>query len=72
MGLKEPVIVHYGHYERQVFKAMAARHGEPAKDGPVAKAIAGAKNLVSIIYDQIYFPTFSNGLKHVASSLGLT
>ena len=29
-------------------------------------------NLVSVIFAQIYFPTFSNGLKEIAEYLGFT
>ena len=49
---------------------MCSRYTEPEEDSPAAKAIASAVNLLSIIYAQIYFPTYSNGLKEIASYLG--
>ena len=36
----------------------------------MAKAIGSMVNLVSVIFAQIYFPTFSNGLKEIAEYLG--
>lgn len=35
-----------------------------------AHAIENSVNLLSIIYAQVYFPTFSNGLKEIAVGLG--
>jgi len=68
--LKSPVIIHYGGYESSFFRKMCSRYTEPEEDSPAAKAIASAVNLLSIIYAQIYFPTYSNGLKEIASYLG--
>ena len=49
---------------------MCSRYGEPMKDSPPAKIIKSAVNLLSFIFAQIYFPTYSNSLKDVVSSLG--
>jgi hypothetical protein len=49
---------------------MCSRYGEPAKDSPLAKIIKSAVNLLSFIFGQIYFPTYSNSLKEIVSSLG--
>jgi predicted RecB family nuclease len=40
------------------------------KDSPLGKIIKSAVNLLSFIFAQIYFPTYSNSLKEVVSSLG--
>ena len=40
------------------------------KDSPLAKIISSGVNLLSFIFARIYFPTYSNGLKEVVSSLG--
>jgi hypothetical protein len=40
------------------------------KDSPLAKIVKSAVNLLSFIFAQIYFPTYSNSLKEVVSSLG--
>ena len=36
----------------------------------MAKAIASSVNLLSLIFAQVYFPTYSNGLKEIARFLG--
>ena len=68
--VEQPVLIHYGSYETTFLKAMKERHGGPLDDSVVAKAIATARNLVSVMFAQIYFPTFSNGLKDMAGWLG--
>jgi len=35
-----------------------------------AKAIQAAINILSVTFSQVYFPTFSNGLKEIAGNLG--
>lgn len=37
--------------------------------GLLDQLIAGAVNLLSVIYAQIYFPTYLNGLKEIARCL---
>ena len=69
-GIENPVLVHYGGYETTFLKRMCSRYGEPMKDSPPAKIIKSAVNLLSFIFAQIYFPTYSNSLKEVVSSLG--
>jgi hypothetical protein len=49
---------------------MCRRYGGPPNDSAAAKAIASAINLLSVIYAQVYFPTYSNGLKEIARFLG--
>jgi predicted RecB family nuclease len=69
-GINNPVLIHYGRYESIFLKQMYDRYGEPPK-GPVqSKIISEALNLLSIIFAQVYFPTYSNGLKDIASSIG--
>jgi len=69
-GIQHPVLVHYGSYETTFLKRMCSRYGEPVKDSPLAKIIKSAVNLLSSIFAQIYFPTYSNSLKDIVSSLG--
>jgi len=62
-------IVHYGSYETAFFKRMRERYGEhvtPAIEGCLAKAL----NILSAIYDHVFFPTYSNSLKDIAHYLG--
>jgi predicted RecB family nuclease len=69
-GIDNPVLIHYGRYESMFLKQMFDRYGEPPKAPARAKIIDGALNLLSIIFAQVYFPTYSNGLKDNASFIG--
>jgi predicted RecB family nuclease len=68
--VESPVLMHYGSFETAFMKRMCERYGEPPDGSGPAKAIASAVNLVSVIFGQVYFPTFSNGLKEIAGHLG--
>jgi predicted RecB family nuclease len=68
--LEKPVLIHYGSYETAFLKRMGERHGQPPENSVAAKTIGAAVNLLSVIYAQVYFPTFSNGLKEIAGHLG--
>jgi predicted RecB family nuclease len=70
-GIDNPVLIHYGAYETTFLKRLAARYPAPPADTPyVDGLIKRAVNLLAITYAQIYFPTYSNGLKEVAGHLG--
>ena len=49
---------------------MCERHGRPPAGSQAATAVDRATNLLSFIYAQIYFPTYSNGLKEITGYLG--
>lgn len=68
--IDHPVLIHYGSFETKFLKKMCDRYGAPPKDSAAAKAIASSVNLLSLIYAQIYFPAYSNGLKEIARYLG--
>src|SRR5208283_4168308 len=68
--VEKPVLVHYGSYETTFLARMSERHHNPPQDSTAVKAFAMAVNVVSIIFAQIYFPTYSNRLKDVAEWLG--
>jgi predicted RecB family nuclease len=68
--IANPHLIHYGSYETTFLKRMCERHGRPPADSQGATAVTHATNLLSFIYAQIYFPTYSNGLKEVAGYLG--
>jgi predicted RecB family nuclease len=68
--IPNPVLIHYGRYETIFLKRMRERHGTPSEGSVAAMAIENATNLLSFVYAQIYFPTFSNGLKEIAQHLG--
>ena len=62
--LENPQIIHYGHYETVFFRKMRERYSHVVNVSD--KLIEGAVNLLSVIYSQVYFPTYSNSLKEIA------
>jgi transposase len=68
--VEKPVLIHYGSYETTFISNMRNRHGSPPENSVPALAIGAAFNLVSFMFGRIYFPTFSNRLKELASMLG--
>jgi predicted RecB family nuclease len=68
-GIKKPVLIHYGSYETTFLKRMCQRYGEP-ENNLAAAALASPLNLLSVIFGNIYFPSYSNGLKDCANWLG--
>jgi predicted RecB family nuclease len=69
-GVDRPVLIHYGSFETTFLKKMCDRYGGPPKESAVAGAISTSVNALSLIFAQIYFPTYSNGLKEIARCLG--
>jgi len=69
-AVEKPVLIHYGSYETDFLKRMGERHGRPPESSVAARTILAAVNLLSVIFAQVYFPTFSNGLKEIAAYLG--
>ncbi|MDP2157918.1 MAG: TM0106 family RecB-like putative nuclease, partial [Nitrospirota bacterium] len=61
-GIENPVLIHYGSFETTFLKKMCNRYGGPPEDSALSKAIATSVNLLSVIYSQVYFPSYSNGL----------
>ena len=68
--IEKPILIHYGSYETTFLKRMSERYGSPPKASAASEAIGSTVNLLSFIYAQIYFPTFSNGLKEIGKWLG--
>lgn len=68
--IMNPHLIHYGSYETIFLKRMCQRHGGPPEGSHAATAVDRATNLLSFIYAQIYFPTYSNGLKEITGYLG--
>ena len=69
--IEKPVLIHYGSYETNFLKTMSERQGAPFEGSTVATMMDCAINLVSVMFAQIYFPTYSNGLKEIAGWLGV-
>jgi hypothetical protein len=69
--LNAPHLIHYGNYETQFLKRMKERYARgPENDAFIDQLICSSFNLLSLTYAQIYFPTYTNGLKDVARYLG--
>jgi len=69
--LDNPQLLHYGSYETTFLNRMKKRHASNNDDCAfIDKLIDESINVLSVIYGCIYFPTYSNGLKDLASFLG--
>ena len=68
--VENPVLIHYGSYERTFFNRMLTRYGSPPEYSAIPAVFERAINLVSVIFAKVYYPTYSNGLKEIAHSLG--
>lgn len=71
-SIDNPVLIHYGSYETTFLNRMRSRYDIPPEYSVLAAVFEQAINLVSVIYAKVYFPTYSNGLKDIAHSLGFT
>jgi predicted RecB family nuclease len=71
LGIKNPQIFHFGSYETILLRRMRARYGDVEGVGSAIDMLAAqAVNVVSVTRALVFFPTFSNGLKDIASYLG--
>ena len=68
--IDNPVLIHFGNFDAKFLKRMCERYGGPQEDSPAAKAITFPVNLLSVIFAQVYFPSYSNGLKEIAKVIG--
>lgn len=69
-SIDRPVLIHYGSFETTFLKRLCDRYGGPPENSDAAKAIASSVNLLSLIFAQVYFPTYTNGLREIARFLG--
>jgi predicted RecB family nuclease len=67
-ALDDFVLFHYGSYETKFLKQMGTKYG--GNDELFAKIKSSSFNVLSAIYGQLYFPTYSNDLKSIASFWG--
>src|SRR5262249_23183432 len=61
------ILFHYGSYERRLLKRMKK---VVKRTKLVDRLLANAVNVLSVIHANVYFPTFSNGLKDIGRHLG--
>ena len=69
--VEKPVLIHYGSYETTFLTRMRERYVGPVESNEI-KATKRSVNLLSVIFAQVYYPVFSNGLKDIAGSLGFS
>jgi predicted RecB family nuclease len=63
----DPTVITYGGYERAFIKRMRNyTHRKKIVDGVLNRLV----NLLGIVYDHFYFPTYANGLKDIGRLLG--
>lgn len=69
--IDNPRIVHYGAYETRFLKHMKENWKPNTEDAKfVDRIVEGSVNLLASMYERIYFPTYSNGVKKIARWLG--
>ena len=70
--ITNPQLIHYGSYEAVFLRRMRDRYGLLLDGSQISNAIDHPINILSFVYAQVYFPTYSNGLKDIARYLGFT
>jgi len=63
------MLYHYGSYEIQALKRMAKKLFKPYQD-KVKHILKNSFNILTLISNDIYIPTYTNGLKDIANHLG--
>jgi predicted RecB family nuclease len=69
-GIENPMLIHYGSYEMKFFEQMDNRYSSPAEGTPEGIRNRETVNLLQEVLGQVYFPTYSNSLKDIATWLG--
>ena len=69
--IDRPQLIHYGSYETLFLKRMKERYHDVVEHPAfLDQLMKESVNVLSVIYAQIYFPTYANGLKEIAQYLG--
>ena len=75
-GLDDPVMYHWGHYERASIRRMAGLHGDELGEGlETARRLLGGGILVDllpIVSGAFAFPTYGNSIKDIARWMGFS
>jgi predicted RecB family nuclease len=69
-AIDEPRLIHYGSYEASFLRQMKKRYPNLGPGTPLDDLIESTVNLLAVVYAQVYFLTYSNGLKDIARHLG--
>ena len=67
-NLDDFILFHYGSYDSKAIGHLNKRYG--GREALVKQLNSSCINVLSFIYGHIYFPTYSNDLKSIASCLG--
>ena len=71
LQVDHPRLIYYGSYETNFLKRMRSRYSDLLESLTFFdQLLSSSLNLLAITYAQVYFPTYSNGLKDIASYLG--
>ena len=62
------VVYHYGSYEIQALKRVAKRLSQPHQN-KIKNIIENSFNILTLFSNDIYIPTYTNGLKDIANHL---
>lgn len=62
-------IYHYGSYETDFLKKISRKLSPNYQDG-ISKILNRSVNILSILYSNVYFPTYTNGLKEIGKFIG--
>ena len=68
-SLNDFVLYHYGSYEIHALKQISKRLSKPYQD-KIKYILEKSQNILTIISNDIYVPTYTNGLKDIANYLG--
>jgi predicted RecB family nuclease len=68
-GLTDFRIFHYGDYESTALKRIRTRLPDHLR-AVIDTILSHSTNVLSLLYPHIYFPTYSNSLKHIGNFLG--
>jgi predicted RecB family nuclease len=69
-AIDQPRLIHYGSYETSFLRQMKKRYPNPGPEIALDGLLESTVNLLAVVYAQVYFPTYSNGLKDIARHLG--
>ncbi len=69
-GYREYKLYHYGSYETKFFQRAQSYARNPDDVQVIEVMIANAVNVLAIVYEHVFFPTYSNGLKDIGAYLG--
>jgi predicted RecB family nuclease len=67
-----PVLIHYGSYETEFLAKMSKCYGPYIQKTTENTKISMCINLISQLFEQVYFPTYTNSLKEIAAWLGFS